>query len=157
MASQEEPAGMARPVGNVLRMLLYGLAPALALLTGSPALSVLRADEAGSGLVLLAAPFLLSLLSAPGYLHVAYSLPSKTCIGPGRRGWLRASMVLALVASLWGTWGAMQAVRVLWQSFLSGVALAPLTFSCLSAVAVVLLWREFERGPPQPRRAPVSA
>jgi hypothetical protein len=131
---------MTSPIRKVLRVALYGVVPAAALLVGSPVgLSIWEGGNPSPALILLVSPFYLGLLGAPGYLFVAYAAPSSSSMGPGRRWWVRASLLLALVASLGGMWGGTQVFFLLPPSL-------------ISAVAVVLLWREFERAPRQPLR-----
>jgi hypothetical protein len=131
------------------RVFLYGAVPAAALVAGSPVgLSVWEAQAPSLDLLLLAAPFYLGILAAPGYVHLAYSGASAHSAGAVRRWWIRASLLAALVAAAGGVWGGTVIFFLLPPSIVTGIA-------------VVVLWRAFERGPgaagasgPLPRHRP---
>lgn len=122
------------------RTVVYALVPAAALVFGSPvAFAIWDAPRLTWGGMLIVAPFYLGVLSAPAYLHLAYTGVRSSLVGPVRRWWVRGSLGAALAASLGGIWGGTMVFFLLPPSL-------------ISAVAIVLLWRGFERVPRQPGR-----
>lgn len=118
---------------RAVRVLGFAAVPAAGLLLASPVASAIwDAPRLTLQAALMVSPFYIGLASAPGYLYLAYSGARAAHIGPGRRWWVRASLIGALVASLGGIWGGTMIFFLLPPSL-------------VSAVAVVLLWNAFER------------
>jgi hypothetical protein len=123
--------------GRAARSVAYALVPAAALVAGSPvAFAIWDAPRLTWGGLAMVAPFYMGLLSAPAYLYLAYAGAQASFVGPKRRWWVRGSLVVALAASVGGIWGGT----------LVFLLLPP---SLISAIAVVILWRGFERVPRQ--------
>lgn len=120
-------------IARAVRMVGFAAVPAAALLAASPvACAIWDAPRLTLGAALLVAPFYVGLASAPGYSYLAYSGARSAHLGLIRRWWVRASLAGALAASLGGIWGGTTVFFLLPPSL-------------ISAVAVVLLWRPFER------------
>lgn len=114
--------------------------PLSALVVALPiALLPLEALTKGAGdfparYLLLASPAYLGLAAAPGYLYCALHSVSAEALSPGRRWWIRASMVTAIACSAAGLWAA----TLMWL-------FGPPSLLSL-ACSALLLWR-FERSP----------
>lgn len=109
--------------------------PSLALLIGVPlALTPFAGDPRGpfGPYILTAAPFYAAVLASPGYLACLVNPSGAKASSPIRRWWIRASLVLAALASAAGILGA--SVMLLFGPP------AVVTFGC-----VVYLWVRFER------------
>lgn len=125
----------------MVRSLPFGIValgfPVLGVLLGLPlALGPFSGDPRGvfGPYFLTAIPVYAALIAAPGYLSCVIHDIGARASPPGRRWWIRGSLLLAALASLAGLWGAT-------LMFLFG----PPALGVL--VCVVVLWVRFERAP----------
>jgi len=89
---------------EAVAVVLYLLPPALALIVASPLLmSPFTNEYIGLDYVLLAAPVYLGIIAAPGYMYAFLDDLRTKKVGPRVRVWVRLSLILALIASVWGT------------------------------------------------------
>jgi len=131
---------MATPQGGEVKQLTrrpwaFLLAPTLTMLIGMPLAGMpFAGDPRGfwAPYTLIALPFYLGLLAAPGYIAALLVDPRQLYLSAGRRLWVRASLILGLVCGVAGTIGGTMMVLFI------PPALA-------SAVGCGLLLRRFER------------
>ena len=111
------------------------LLPGLAVLTAGPFIvGALRFlfDSFDSTMLLIAAPVLVGLLAAPGYLYALLRWPHLGDLGPPRRWWIRVSLGATLLASLAG-------------AIFSAVLILPAVASLATAINLLVVWWRLER------------
>jgi hypothetical protein len=118
----------------VIRILVYLVPPALALMIGAPLLlSPFVNDDLHWTYVGVAGPVYLGIFAAPGYLYAFFDDLRAGHVGPVVRVWVRTSLCLGVLGSLWAT----ALLAPAWRQILA-FALLPISSTLTSAL---LLWR----------------
>lgn len=108
--------------------------PALALVIASPmALSAFGPGGTTAVHALVASPFYIGLLCAPGYVYAVFAQPSAQRLSPPRRWWVRLSLVGATLCAVAGVAGGLMMILFTPPSLVALIA------------TLYLLW-DFERG-----------
>jgi len=123
----------------LVRVLLYGLPPALAILIASPLLISPFVNEGiDRSYIVFALPLYLGVMAAPAYIYALLGDLRAGDMPRVIRTWVRLSLALAVLASLWAT----VVLGGAWRELLPFVMLLVSS----TVTSIVLLWRFECRG-----------